>query len=128
MIPECKFKIGDHVSHRPDLYDMTESKVREISRGFRTGDGVQWDERNLGSIRKELNARVEKVDGEDCLIFDEHIGIRHNSIWNEEKGRFCVVAVTSKIPKKVHPFYGWIVITLNEEMSTIYPERALTKI
>lgn len=120
---KCNFKIGDEVVHSPDLFGECESVVRAITRGFRLGDGPQFLE---DSIRQMENARVEKVDGEDCLVFVEHQGTKLNQIWDDKKQRFNSISVPATIPREVLPFYGYTISTTNEKVNTLYPERALT--
>lgn len=110
-----RLSIGDKVSHKPDLYGMTESVVIEIIRKFQEGPReLVYLESSLDTMRSDLNPRIETIDGKDYFIHDA---------LEAEEGR-----PWSGIEAVKAPFSGYCVVTENKKISTMWSEKSLKKI
>lgn len=108
----CKFKIGDKVSHRPDLYGETKSVVIEIIRTFRDPEsGIDYLEDEINSMRKDINPRIENINNIDCILHDG-LPSTPGKPWSGF-GPVCA------------PVHHYSIITTNKKMNTIWNERQL---
>jgi hypothetical protein len=110
-----KFSYGEEVGHAPDLYDMTRSKVDEITRSF-----------------KALHTGTDEFD-EDGLVLRESefdtISIPHSL-----NGDILEVTYPGRKhlgePDRIvrYKLYGYSYVVTNDKMSGIYSEKGLYKI
>lgn len=102
-----KFKVGDKVSHKPDLYGMTESTITKIEKKYKSSTGLLSLESDIQSTRKELNARIEIINEIEYFVHD---GDSKCNL-NPRKSQFC----------------GYVVHTKNKKMNTVWcnPEKTL---
>lgn len=104
-VRKCKFKVGDVVNHKPDLYGLTQSTVVSIDRYFQSDrHSLMINEREVAQMRKDINARIETVDGIDYYVHDGLPGLLS--------------------PRK-DPFAGYSITTTNKKMNTNWSERNL---
>ena len=110
--------IGDTVTHRPDLYGMTESVITEYDRVFYNNDGgLAYAESHLGSMHDGIKWEVKEVDGIDCLIIHPW----ESTTWSctEEKMVPCMTK------KEVVKLSHWSCTVTNDKMNTMIPESVL---
>lgn len=118
-----KFKIGDKVSHRPDLYGMTVSTIVKIQRGFWDGENTQWMEDDAG--RLSTPSYIDEDTNE--FVFEAHEEKVFNKTWNQEEQKFeSSVGGTKFIPEHRIPFYGYTLQVKNDKMGSIIPEKYVT--
>lgn len=110
-----KFKIGQKVTHKPDLYQQTESEVVEITRCFWNGDKYSraYLERDLKNLRDDIEWEI--ID--NTLIIYPYM----SSEWSCKAGKF-IPAMTQK---REIPFHHHGYTVENSKMRTLFPERSL---
>ena len=105
---EPRFKIGDAVYHKPDLFGRRRSTVVYIERYFCNGHlELATRESDIKNMRSELNARIEDINGVPHFIHDGDSSVDLR-------------------PAK-SPVAGWMITTTNADMSTIWNEKSLRR-
>ena len=98
-----KFKIGDKVSHRKDLYGETQSIVKTLTRRFYNNDGgLAYLERDLPLGNPDYTTNIEGEGDEACLVI---------SFKGVERERVR--------------FSGYTYVVTNHKMNTIISEKGL---
>jgi len=108
--PKPKFKVGDIVIHRPDLYGGTESEVKEVTRTYAEidlpgnfiRDGLRIMESDISSISIPYD-----FDGETLTVY-------------YPAGRLSPTSFT-----KVYKFFGYNYVITNSKINSVYPQRNL---
>jgi len=115
---EKKFNIGDTVTHKPDLYDMTESTVKEYTRVFYNNDGnLAYLESDLHSMHDGITWEVKEIDGVDHLIIHPWM----SSEWSISEEKMVPCMTKKEVVKLSH----WSCTVTNEKINTIIPEKYL---
>ena len=111
-----KFKIGDTVTHSPDLKGGTLSEVYEVTRKFWSGDPneLAYLETNLPHMNSDI--KWEIID--NSLVIHPY-----KSSMRPHDSDSVVEYMTSR---KEIPFYGYSYSVRNSGMNTLYPEKSLT--
>ncbi len=107
-----KFKVGDRVTHKKDLYDQTKSKVTAVEKLFKEVDsdnnfvkgGLTTLETTIPSIQLPY-----KFDG-DTLIVTHEYNIKVAPYEHKSK------------------FYGYAYSVTNSKMTTIFSEKDLRRV
>jgi len=102
-----KFKIGDRVTHAPDLKGGTLSEVQSVTRKFWSGDPneLAYLERDL----PHMNADIKWEIIDNILVIHPY--------------KNFMGYIT---PRREIPFYGYSYSVRNSAMNTLYPEKSLT--
>jgi len=108
-----KFKVGDPVKHPKDLYDQTESVIREVHRKYQAVD-------DDGSFDFSGLCTLEDTIASCCLPFSfdgEVLKVWHS---REDYGSWIQKAYVHE-----SRFVGYSYSTTNDKMNTIWPENCL---
>jgi len=108
--PKPKFKVGDKVIHKPDLYGKIEGEIIEATRVYAAVDlagnfiknGLRIMESDISSIKL-----LYEFDGETLII-------------HYPAGRLSATEFT-----KVYKFYSYNYVVTNSKMTSIFSQRAL---
>ena len=112
-----KFKLGQTVSHKADLYGCTTSKIVEIHRVFHNGNGeLAYIERDLKSMRKEI--KWEIIEGPQPILV---IHPYETTEWSIQANGF--VPTMSKRKEIKFGYYAYTV--QSSKMRTIFGEKQL---
>jgi heat shock protein HspQ len=112
-----KFKIGQLVNHKPDLYKCTQSKVVEIDRLFNNHDGsLAYIEHTLKSMNKEI--KWEIIEGENPVLV---IHPWMSTQWDSRTGK----NVPYMKPRKEIKFDTYCYTVQSPKMRTVFSERQL---
>ena len=110
-----KFKIGDRVTHAPDLKGGTLSEVHDVTRKFWSGDPNDraYLERNLPHMNSDIKWEIIN----DTLVIHPYRRTMR------PYGSNSVVEYMTD--RQEIPFYGYSYSVRNSAMNTLYPEKSL---
>jgi hypothetical protein len=112
-----KFKLGQEVTHKPDLYGCIKSKIVEIHRVFHNNDGgLAYIERDLKSMRKEI--KWEILEGTNPILV---IHPYKSKEWCFESNGF----IPSMTKRKEIKFGYFAYTSKSEKMNTLFGEKQL---
>ena len=111
-----KFKIGDRVTHAPDLKGGTLSEVQSVTRKFWSGDP-----NDLAYLESDLPHMKADIKWE---IIDNILVIHPYKRTMRPAGSDSVVEYMTS--RQEIPFYGYSYSVRNSAINTLYPEKSLT--
>jgi hypothetical protein len=114
-----KFKLGQEVNHKADLYGCTTSTIVELHRVFYNNDGgLAYIERDLKSMRKEIKWEIIESTNPVLVIHPYE-----TTEWCAKSNGF--VPTLSKLKEIKFGYYAYSV--RSEKMGTIFSEKQLKK-
>lgn len=112
-----KFKLGQEVTHKADLFGCTSSKIVELHRVFYNHDGgLAYIERDLKSMRKEI--KWEIIEGTNPVLV---IHPYETTEWCIQTNGF--VPTMSKRQEIKFGYYAYTVQSV--KMRTLFGEKQL---